>query len=421
MSDEMHKGPGSLQEDILDQAVQRLAAGENLDAILASFGADADWLEPLLMLTAKVRALRERVPVPPAGASLDRFLAGIDQFGTQSTTKPGPRHWWENLQLPAIDLGFRRLVTASLAVMLLATTLTVGGALFLGANSTAVAQNVLPGQPLYPAKRLGEGIYLWLPQDPESLNAKLVEYEGRRREEVHLLLNRRLAAHVTFRGVVEEFDTAEVVANGISAQIVDETQVEGTLAIGARVLIKARTSRDSRLIAQLIVVEDPGTPGVTPAPTATPQPTATASATPTPTQTMTTTAAPVKSPMVEETPALPQEGANDNDGTPEDNNQNVHREVDDLANGNENGDDDDEASGNGNDDADGDDDDDDNEDDANGNDVEDDDEMDDNAVDNANDDDSDVNDDDSDANDDDSDANDDDSDDDDDDEEDDDD
>ncbi len=63
------------QEEILEGAIERLATGESLDAILASSSADADWLEPLLTTATDVRGLRQTVAVPPAESSLAAFLA----------------------------------------------------------------------------------------------------------------------------------------------------------------------------------------------------------------------------------------------------------------------------------------------------------------------------------------------------------
>jgi len=287
------------EEEVLEQAIRRLHAGESLESILAGSGPHGAWLAPLLATAAQVRGLAESVPVPPAQAGLTTFLAQAERMAptAASSPVPAPRPWWQrladSLRLPGVD--FPRLAATALATMLLVVVLTVGSAFLLG-SSTAAAQGVLPGQPLYPIKRLGEEMTLWLPQSSETRDARATEYEERRRNEVNLLLDHRLEAQVAFRGEVEALGNDQVVVDDIALQLTDRTQIEGPLAVGAKVALMARSLRDGALIAEKIVVEEPGPPTPTPSPT--PLPTATATATPTqePTSTPEPTATPTPTP-----------------------------------------------------------------------------------------------------------------------------
>ncbi len=293
----MDNQPGSSQENTLAQAIDRLTAGESLDTILASTGADAEWLEPLLTAATVVHDLRDTVPIPSAEVSLARFLAQAEQIASESPSEPAPRHWWDQwaarLRLPAA--GGLRWASVAISVILLSLALTLGGALFLGSPTVMAAQNVLPGQLIYSIKRLGEQIYLWLPQSSESRSAKFAEYEKRREEEVRLLLDRRLEARVAFRGRVDALGASQVIVNGISLQVVDDTQIEGALATGARVLVEARTLHSGEIIAERLVVEQPGRAPAVPSPTATLQPTATPTPWPTATSQPTATNSPTPS------------------------------------------------------------------------------------------------------------------------------
>jgi len=303
MNIEMRNGAESHQEEILEQALERLMGGESLDTILSQAGTDATWLGPLLSTVAEVQAMRATVPVPPAEASLTRFLAEAERLADHPV-QPTPPRWWErladSLRLPAG--GLPRLATAAVSVALVTLTLTLGGALLLGTESAA--QSILPGQPLYPIKRLGEEMYLRLPQSSQSRDARTNQYQKRRRDEVRQLLNRRLEARVSFRGTVETLGPDFLTVSGLLAQMDSRTQIEGSLGTGASVLVQARTRSDGTLLAERVVVEEPGqpvvvpssTPTPTPQPTATPEPTvtptATPSATPTPTQEPTATPQP---------------------------------------------------------------------------------------------------------------------------------
>jgi len=282
------------QEDSLEQAIERLNAGESLEMILASAGPDADWLKPMLSIAAGVRDLRETVVVPTAETSLAAFLAQAERMATALPARPASRPWWErladSLTIPAG--GLPRLATSALATLLAVVALLLTSAFFLGTN-TAAAQGVLPGQPLYPVKRLGEEMVLRLPQSSDSRDARAAEYEARRRDEVHLLLGRDLEAQVSFRGQVEELTGNQVVVSSIRLTITDDTQINGPLALGDRVRVEARSAHNGRLVAQQIIIE-------LAAPTATPSPTNTPSPTPNPTATSTVTETPTSTPT--ETP-----------------------------------------------------------------------------------------------------------------------
>ena len=119
MSD-LRQGSKLSQEDILEGAIERLAAGESLDAILASSSADADWLEPLLTTAAGVRGLRQTVTVPPAEAHLAAFLAQAERMAPAPPAATAPTPWWERLvaSLSFPVIGFPRLAATALATML---------------------------------------------------------------------------------------------------------------------------------------------------------------------------------------------------------------------------------------------------------------------------------------------------------------
>jgi len=296
---EKNQQPELSQQEILEQTLERLSAGESLDAILTSSGPDAEWLGPMLSVAAGVRDLRESVPAPPAEAGLSAFLAAAEGMAPAPPAGLAPRPWWERLadSLRVSAGGFPKLATTAVTALLAILALMLTSAFLLGTNAAA-AQGVLPGQPLYPIKRLGEEMVLRLPQSSEVRDSRFVEFEERRRDEITLLLDHRLEARVTFQGEVEAISADQIVANSITLHITDRTQIEGPLAVGAQVIIMARTVRDGSLIAENILVVQTAPP--TPTPIATPSPTstakATATATSTPTQEPTPTAEPTATP-----------------------------------------------------------------------------------------------------------------------------
>jgi hypothetical protein len=342
---EIHQQPELSQEEILERAIERLSAGESLDAILTSSGSAAEWLEPMLIVAAGVRGLRESVSIPPPDASLAAFLAQAERIAP--TAAVAPRPWWERLaeglQLPAG--GFARLATTAVATLLVVLALTLGSAIFLATDASA-AQNVLPGQPLYPIKRLGEEMILHAPQSSESRDAITARLEMRRLDEVQALQDNHIAARVEFQGEVEDLSPSQIVVSGITLMITDDTQIAGPLADGARVFLVAHTMPDGPPIAQRIVIVQPAPPTPTPSPTATP--TRTPGATPTPTATATFTSTP--EPTATQTPPptdTPDRSASDtreptteatSEPPPEDGNQNENENQNEDENGGEDGD-----------------------------------------------------------------------------------
>ncbi|UCC88462.1 MAG: hypothetical protein JSV81_03900, partial [Anaerolineales bacterium] len=278
------------QEEKLAQAIERMIGGDSLDTVLAGAGSDANWLQPLLVLAERVQDMGEAVSVPPAEASLAQFLAEAERMAPTTSVAPAAPSWWkrltDGLRFPSLDMP--RLAGTAVSVAVIA--LVVSGAFLLGSSSVAAAQNILPGQPLYPIKRLGEEMVLWLPQSNESRDARQSEYEQRRRDEVHILLANHLEAPVTFRGMLETVGPSQIVVSGILVDITQDTQIEEPLEIGARLLVVARTSRSGSLMAKSIRVEQPAQPAIAPSATDTVQPTATPTTMPSATATPTVTA-----------------------------------------------------------------------------------------------------------------------------------
>ncbi len=80
----------SMRANILHEAVERLRSGESRDTLLASYGDDADWLEPLLDLTVQLRELRQGLHNSSSEVSLTRFIARAKQIAPDV---PAQRRW----------------------------------------------------------------------------------------------------------------------------------------------------------------------------------------------------------------------------------------------------------------------------------------------------------------------------------------
>ncbi len=76
---------GTPTEDIFAAAVERLEAGESLEEVLTSFGSEAEWLGPLIKLTAETHSLQETIAVPSSEASLNNFLLAAENLTLESS------------------------------------------------------------------------------------------------------------------------------------------------------------------------------------------------------------------------------------------------------------------------------------------------------------------------------------------------
>ncbi len=260
-----------------------LAAGISLEDVLADAGDDAEWLRPLLETAVEVSSLRRAMPIPAPDASLQRMLSYAEAVKPGLTSPPRLQPHWLRTLVNFYGRNYRLaagLVTAVMLVILIGSTLTV------------VAQNSLPGQPLYGLKRISEMLRLNLSQDEDHLQSLVETFNQRRQEEIRLLLEQGKPADVTFSGRIEALTASSVTIDGLVAQIRPETVIDSQIGINARVRFEGKTDPPVGLIAHSIVVIEPAPPTATPLPTATARPTSTPRPTDTPTVTPSATASP---------------------------------------------------------------------------------------------------------------------------------
>ncbi len=302
-------------DDKLEDALALLAAGIPVDDILAEAGADAEWLRPLLALASEVGELKAVVPVPAPEASLQRMLAyGRELAATTPPAAPVQPNWLATLAA-FLSRGWLPRLAAGLASAFLLVVL-------LGGMVTVLAQRSLPGQPLYGLKRATENLRLSLTRDPQERAQLLETYNQQRQTEAKLLLQQNEVATVSFSGIAQEVSETSLALADLTVQLTPQTQVNGTLAAGARIEVEALTQPPDHLAALTIIVIEPAlptptplpSPTSTPSPTPTPSPTATATATrslssetdililPTVTPTATSTPAPTATPTLPSPP-----------------------------------------------------------------------------------------------------------------------
>ncbi len=154
-------------EDMLDQCIERIAAGESVASCLASYPHCREELEPLLKVSA---ATIHAVSVKPSPEAKARGLQRLNAAVASRTTRRrrSPFAW-----LTAWPTLAARPLLAALTV-----ALVVSGLAF-GANRAAA--DSVPGEPLYWVKKSRENISLMIPKSDAARaheHARLAKVRG---------------------------------------------------------------------------------------------------------------------------------------------------------------------------------------------------------------------------------------------------
>ena len=160
-------------DNIVDECLERLAAGESVTDCLARYPEHADELAPLLrMMHATMQASRAATPSAAGKArGMERMQAAL----TEGRHRRGRR-----LQLSRI---FWRPITTPIAAAFAVVFLTI-----IAAGGTTVASaHSIPGEPLYPVKSIREGVEERIARTDEhkaQVHAKLARERGREMREL---------------------------------------------------------------------------------------------------------------------------------------------------------------------------------------------------------------------------------------------
>ncbi len=252
-------------ESVLDECLNRIEAGkeEALDACVAEHPALARELEPLLHLAVDLEALREDVPPAPGRllAGRQKLLQEAARLKALQEEKTRARH------LPLWPLNLRSLLQRSTVVAALAAVLAV--ALLVG-GTIAASATTLPGDTLYPVKRMTEQFQLVLTLDREA-KAELVEkLDERRREEAKAVASIGRVVEMSFRGYVSSMGLSGWTISSVPVIVTPETLIEGEMSFGTVVQADVRSLSDGTLLAVRISAQPQET--VAPQPTLSPTP-----------------------------------------------------------------------------------------------------------------------------------------------------
>ncbi len=275
-------------ETVLDECLDRIQAGATVEACLARFPEHAEALHPLLRMASAVRAVPPPRPDPAAVyAGRQGMLRAVTERNARQPLLAGLFRWpWARAAL-------------ALAVLFL----VVG---FGARGLVAVSADSLPGDRFYPVKRFTESVRYALTLDPVARQQLEAEFAAEREEEIRAVLDSGRSATIEFRGNLETIGDGFWAVGGFEVILTDQTVIVGQPAVGAIVLVQARSAGDGTLLALRLEVQSSPLPATltataTSRPTLTPTPTR-PTATSTPTQPPTRTPEPTATPLPTRTP-----------------------------------------------------------------------------------------------------------------------
>lgn len=272
-----------------DDCVDRLHRGESLDACLRAYPHYAADLRPLLLTGRALRQVR------------------IDPVEVQAAQARGRAKVIAAMQPPTLTLERPARRSPYLRLVTLAASLILMLGVFFGGAAVA-AETSLPGDPLYGYKRFTEQVRIAVSSDPQPLQE---QFARRRIDEIRQLQAINRAEAVDFSGVVTAIDAAQWQVAGLALMVPDGTPGAHDIIISDVVAVQARTTPAGSLIAERIILIEPGDEPPVPTPSLTPTPSPTLTGTPTPTLTSTP---PPPTLTLTVTPLTAQSGAAPDDG-----------------------------------------------------------------------------------------------------------
>jgi hypothetical protein len=187
-------------EQVLNSCLDRLQAGDSIQACLASYPAHADELAPLLGVAVSLRLPDNGPMMTTEGFESGQARLLAHAAGLQSRRPAQESRLWRGTWMGLLT-GTRRLAVASLAGVLLLCGV-------LSAGTVSAAAGSLPGSPLYPVKRATEAVVSAAAFTPRLQTRVHLAWAERRLREIETLVEQD--------GAVDE---------GLLADLEQETQL----------------------------------------------------------------------------------------------------------------------------------------------------------------------------------------------------
>ena len=175
-------------EELFEECVKRIAAGADLEEVLAEFPVQAEKLRPMLQAVWSLQQFSAEIKPPYSAQLLSRAQFLTTAAGMESATqKRGFRFNLFHLRLAA---------SSAILISILAAVLLLG--------TGFASADALPGDIFYPVKIMVEQMQINLVQDPPARLQMENVYDDRRQAEVARLTKMQRVEQVTFSGFLQK-------------------------------------------------------------------------------------------------------------------------------------------------------------------------------------------------------------------------
>ena len=247
----------SLREDIetsLQKALEHEESGERSTPPFADDPELMAELAPLLEVVGMLRASAPPAPEPSPiarAAARNRFLIAVHHRRLRASLPARVLHRLQDLWASRYHWlygGFwpaaRRWAPAMIGVLL---------AIVLSSRAYYASADSLPGDALYPVKRVAEQVQLLTTLNADAKARLRAQFNDRRLSETQQLLEGSRVEEVQFQGVIEEVFPDRLRINGLIVRL-EGSRVGGAPAVGAVALVTAITQPSQELLAITVSV-----------------------------------------------------------------------------------------------------------------------------------------------------------------------
>ena len=167
-------------DDILDECLERLAAGETISECCSRYPEHADELAPLLLSASAVRQTARTAPhlAVARARGYERFAQALAQRSAAPAPSPS---LWERLNSMLRTPMARPIMAAFAAIFVV---------LFVAGGTSVAARSSVPGEPLYWVKTTQESISLRMQRDDMGRSEQHARMANERSDEMHTLIER---------------------------------------------------------------------------------------------------------------------------------------------------------------------------------------------------------------------------------------
>ncbi len=224
--------------DALENCLQNLEQGQDLDTVLARYPKLADELRPILEASLLARTSDRTIQIDAQRRGRARLM---QRAAEMREAKRSRRRMIPMFSRWAITFG-------------------MAGALFLSSTGLVSASSgTLPGDQLYPVKRTWEDVRLFFVFNPQGRNILESRYEQERLNEIDELLVKGRSAPITFSGLVVSQQNGQWMISGIPVSVTSSTRLPtGMVSSGVPVTVVGATRNDGTVDAQEIRLLQPG-------------------------------------------------------------------------------------------------------------------------------------------------------------------